>query len=82
MSLKKYTRETPRDDPNVPTMFDVAEGVLADWRAAFESKDVERCLDIYADDCILYPGPPASGQAFAGREQLRALIDGTFLVLI
>eukprot|EP01122_Echinamoeba_exundans_P003641 TRINITY_DN1371_c0_g1_i4.p1 TRINITY_DN1371_c0_g1~~TRINITY_DN1371_c0_g1_i4.p1 ORF type:complete len:196 (-),score=41.25 TRINITY_DN1371_c0_g1_i4:77-664(-) len=77
MSLKQYTRDTPRDDPNVPTLFETAEEVLAGWREAFESKDVERCLDLYAPDCILYPGPPASGQTFSGREQLRALIDGS-----
>jgi limonene-1,2-epoxide hydrolase len=55
----------------------VADALHSRYCAAFCNKDAESLVKIHDSDCVVFPGPPVSGAALHGLEELRPLIDGT-----
>lgn len=77
--FKSYTKDTPRDDPETPTPYEIVVDIVKEWNKMFTS-DVEGLREKYATDSIIFSGPPLSPTAaLAGPDKIVAALKGTKL---
>lgn len=59
---------------------DDLEGLLIEHTDAWNSHDLDRLINLFADDCVFEAsgGPESCGRRFAGRDQVRAAFADVF----